>query len=127
MEHAQWKVYRQCSDNMVTMCSGPLPSSYCDITIRSTLFSARHRAITMISSTVAAELSEPAGYRDVTETPPDLRRFATIGFLLLLGHLPLSILFLSRLWQRPHYQFFPVLLAGASYLVVARMRGLGAL
>ncbi len=39
-----------------------------------------------------------------------------IGGLLLLAFLPSLISYGSHLWQRPHFQFFPLALAGAGYL-----------
>jgi exosortase len=50
-----------------------------------------------------------------------------VGAVLLLAHVPLLAAHAGQLWERPHYQFFPVLLLGAAVLAVARLRGVGPL
>ena len=42
--------------------------------------------------------------------------------LLALGYAPLLTLFFINLWRRPHYQFFPLALIGASFLAWARLQ-----
>jgi exosortase len=50
-----------------------------------------------------------------------------VGAVLVLAHVPLLAAHAGQLWERPHYQFFPVLLLGAVVLAVRRLRGLGPL
>jgi exosortase len=44
-----------------------------------------------------------------------------------IAHLPLLARHAAWLWQRPHYQFFPLVLIGAGVLAYTRMRNLKAL
>jgi exosortase len=46
---------------------------------------------------------------------------------LVLAHLPLLIWHGQVLWERPHYQFFPLLVPGAAFLAWQRLRHLGPL
>src|SRR5690242_8212954 len=54
------------------------------------------------------------------------RKFAPAG-LLTLAPLPLLALHARDLWQRSHYQFFPVVPLGAAILAVPACRRLGPL
>ena len=42
--------------------------------------------------------------------------------LLVFGFTPLLLEFFANLWSRPHYQFFPMALAGAGFLAWSRLR-----
>src|SRR6266446_6359210 len=44
------------------------------------------------------------------------------GLLLALGYAPLLWVFFLNLWARPHYQFFPLALAGAAFLAWTRLK-----
>src|SRR6266853_5443943 len=44
------------------------------------------------------------------------------GLLLALGYAPLLCAFFLNLWARPHYQFFPLALAGAAFLAWTRLK-----
>ena len=44
--------------------------------------------------------------------------------LLAFGFTPLLLEFFANLWGRPHYQFFPLALAGAGLLAWSRLKGL---
>ena len=44
--------------------------------------------------------------------------------LLAFGFAPLLAEFFANLWGRPHYQFFPMALAGAGFLSWSRLKGL---
>jgi exosortase len=72
-------------------------------------------------------------------TPPVLRarleaaapavpwRVAAVALVLAVAHLPLLGEHASNLWSRPHYQFFPFVLAGTAALAFQRGRRLGTL
>jgi hypothetical protein len=42
--------------------------------------------------------------------------------LLAFGFAPLLLEFFANLWGRPHYQFFPMALAGAAFLAWSRLK-----
>ena len=44
------------------------------------------------------------------------RKNSSPGVWVALGFAPLLTVFLINLWGRPHYQFFPLALAGAGFL-----------
>ncbi len=44
-----------------------------------------------------------------------------LGLLFALGYGPLLTLFFINLWGRPHYQFFPLAMAGAGFLAWTRL------
>lgn len=44
--------------------------------------------------------------------------------LLLLAHVPLLIQHATHMWNRPHYQFFPLVPIGAGVLAIAGLRGI---
>src|SRR5438270_5194151 len=54
-------------------------------------------------------------------------RVLAIGLLFALVHLPLLASHARQLWLRPHYQFFPLLLACSAFLAVIRLREAGPL
>jgi exosortase len=54
------------------------------------------------------------------------RAVVAIGVVALAAHLPLLARHAAWLWQRPHYQFFPLVLVGAGVLAYARLRNLTA-
>src|SRR5947208_154511 len=43
------------------------------------------------------------------------------ALLFAFGYAPLLALFFANLWGRPHYQFFPLVLAGAGLLAWTRL------
>lgn len=47
--------------------------------------------------------------------------------VIALAHLPQLILHAEQLWSKPHYQFFPLVLAGSLFLAWTRISGLGQL
>jgi exosortase len=49
------------------------------------------------------------------------------GLVLTIAHGPLFFLHLSQIWLRDHYQFFPLVFAGAAVLAWSRLRNLGPL
>jgi exosortase len=46
------------------------------------------------------------------------------ALLFALGYAPLLVAFFLNLWARPHYQFFPLALAGAAFLAWTRLKDL---
>src|SRR5258706_2438994 len=44
------------------------------------------------------------------------------GLLFVAGFVPLLWVFFLNLWARPHYQFFPLALAGAAFLAWSRLK-----
>ncbi|HVJ69072.1 MAG TPA: hypothetical protein VM510_13880, partial [Caulifigura sp.] len=50
-------------------------------------------------------------------------RFAAPFGLVALGMAPLTIVYFRNLWSRPHYQFFPVLIAAVAMLLMSRWKG----
>ncbi|MBX3438960.1 MAG: hypothetical protein KF861_15825, partial [Planctomycetaceae bacterium] len=40
--------------------------------------------------------------------------------VLLLAHAPLLYVYLQQLWDRPHYQFFPLVLLASGCFMIAR-------
>lgn len=59
-------------------------------------------------------------------SPPTTRRSSwdaiALAIVATLAHLPLLTQHAAWLWQRPHYQFFPLVLIGAGVLAVTRIR-----
>ena len=47
--------------------------------------------------------------------------------VIVAAHLPLLLLHAENLWDKPHYQFFPIVLVGAGFLAYNRWPGLGVL
>lgn len=57
------------------------------------------------------ETASPGGGE--TAARRSMRHAVCFVAVVILGHLPLFLLHLRNLWlMRPHYQFFPLLLAG---------------
>ena len=43
-------------------------------------------------------------------------RYVCIGVILIAAQMPLLLKLFVSLWQRPQYQFFPIVLVGAAYI-----------
>jgi exosortase len=57
---------------------------------------------------------------------PDVRlarRLLAVGAVLVLAFLPLLVTHVRQLWERPHYQFFPLAWLGAAVLAGSQLRG----
>lgn len=73
----------------------------------------------------ANNIHDPSGGQQRPEPAGEAAGLQPLHLLLVaLGFAPLLILFFAGLWSRPHYQFFPMALAGAGFLAWTRCRGL---
>lgn len=76
--------------------------------------------MTSVDDIVAAEGSIDASWRDA-DTLRRAHWSVAIAIALVLGsHLPFLILHFRNLWNKPHYQFFPLLLLGIVWLAWRR-------
>ena len=70
-------------------------------------------------------LTTPA-LQTIPVSPTSSRRpgweVAALASVAVLAHLPFLAQHAAWLWQRPHYQFFPLVLVGAGVLAVTRIR-----
>jgi exosortase len=78
-------------------------------------------------NTAAPQLPEEAAIPDARVSPAS--KSAVTGSTCLLfafGFAPLLVLFFVNLWDRPHYQFFPLALMGAMFLARSRFKDVAA-
>lgn len=47
--------------------------------------------------------------------------------VIVAAHAPLLVIHGMHLWQKPHYQFFPLVIAGSAFLAWTRLQGIGRL
>lgn len=81
----------------------------------------------MSTSLTSAEV--PARTRSpgpATTTQPQLLAIAFLA-VVIVAHVPLLLLHGQNLWQKPHYQFFPIVLVGSAFLAWTRLDGIGRL
>ena len=79
--------------------------------------------------TANAPVADLAGVdpEDFPRRPTILARTAVAGACLVLAFVPLLVWHAQVLWDRPHFQFFPLLLPAAVFLAWPRGRRLGSL
>jgi exosortase len=78
-------------------------------------------SITELSPPILAPARHHAAARRITWSA------AVAASCIVLAHLPLLAVHAQQIWLRPHYQFFPLVVAGALVLLFARTRRLGPL
>ena len=76
------------------------------------------------TSTATTEVESPTGKKNAIAPPWLTKRMIVCIGIVLLAHLPLLILLAQYQWSRPHYQCFPVVLAGFAYFVYTRWKAI---
>jgi exosortase len=77
--------------------------------------------------TTSIPVLAPAPSRHAEPVGQPVARLATVGVVTALAFLPLLAQHGRQMWDRPHYQFVPLVPLGAAVLLASRLRGLGPL
>lgn len=81
----------------------------------------------MTTTVSSARLTESLPSESESQDRSRANALLIAGGLIALAHLPMLLLHAEQLWKKPHYQFFPLALAGSVFLAYSRLKGMGPL